>query len=234
MEDTTAAETTIEVAETDSPPTALSAAAEARRAARASALQAATQAAADFDGSIDDPDTNIVAVSAMRDALTTVIEAFGPRGRESKGPRVQLEKAGFEEVGAYFASTGLTRKELASAAGVSTSVIATVQNEKGDRWSTATFEAKRALIDQWMVDHADEIQTRQDADAAVEAAKAAKASAKVARQTAALTKNAQSAQAPMPARTGKTAKAAAKPGRPSPARRAANKKGQTATVAVQA
>lgn len=143
---------------TPAAPSALSQAAAERREAKAAALTAGAAAIADLDSKAEDDVDGITAASYQAiDSLREIVTVFGPRARESKGPRVQLEKAGFEEVGSYFLSTGLTRKELASAAKVSTSVIATVQNEKGDRWSTVTFEAKRALILSWMTAHAAEI-----------------------------------------------------------------------------
>jgi hypothetical protein len=51
------------------------------------------------------------------------------------------------EVRAYFASTGLSRRELGEIVGTGVGVIATVQNPNGDRWSTERFERARALID---------------------------------------------------------------------------------------
>ena len=51
------------------------------------------------------------------------------------------------EVRAYFASTGLSRRELGDIVGTGVGVIATVQNPNGDRWSTERFERARALID---------------------------------------------------------------------------------------
>lgn len=151
-----------------------------RKALRASAMEAANTALAAGDPAD---------VSA---ALSQMVAAYSPATKASGGPRVVLDKADPAEVAAYFASTGLPRKEIATAAGVSTSVIATVQNEKGDRWSTVTFEAKRTLIDQYMVDHADEIAARAATAAAEAAAKQAaidlKAANKVARAQAATTK----------------------------------------------
>lgn len=61
--------------------------------------------------------------------------------------RATVAKADPTEVAAYFAATGLTRKQIAGAVGVSVSVIATVQNPKGDRWSQSRFEAAKVLID---------------------------------------------------------------------------------------
>lgn len=62
-------------------------------------------------------------------------------------PRATVTKADPAEVKSYFDSTGLTRKQLAAAVGVSTSVIATVQNPNGDRWSQVRYEAAKVLID---------------------------------------------------------------------------------------
>src|SRR4051812_6424889 len=60
--------------------------------------------------------------------------------------RATLLKADPGEVKAYFDSTGLTRKQFADAVGVTVSVIATVQNQNGDRWSQVRFEAAKILI----------------------------------------------------------------------------------------
>lgn len=71
----------------------------------------------------------------------------GRIGSGSAGiPRDTVEKADPDEVRAYFDSTGLTRAEIAAAVGVTTSVISTVQNPKGDRWSQARFERAKPLI----------------------------------------------------------------------------------------
>jgi hypothetical protein len=117
------------------------------------------------------------------DALNRLVLAVTPQ-KKSTGPRVKLEPADPADVAAYFESTGLTRKQIAAAAGVSTSVISTVQNPKGDRWSTETFAKKQALIDAYIVDHADEIEAARQADAAAAAAKAAKVAAKAAKKAA--------------------------------------------------
>lgn len=61
--------------------------------------------------------------------------------------RVTAVKAEPDAVKAYFDSTGLTRKQIADAVGVTVSVIATVQNPNGDRWSLVRFEAAKILID---------------------------------------------------------------------------------------
>lgn len=63
------------------------------------------------------------------------------------GPRQLKPKADPLEVRAYFASTGLSRRELGEIVGTGVGVIATVQNPNGDRWSTERFERARALID---------------------------------------------------------------------------------------
>lgn len=173
----------------------------------------------------EDVDTTFLLQSEGLDALHEVVTAFGKRAKAPGAGRVTLEKADPADVAAFFASTGLTRKELAAAAKVSTSVIATVQNEKGDRWSTQTFEAKRALIEQWTKDHAAEIKARQDAEAAEQAAKVQAAANKAAKAAA---KTSQPAAA-----TAKAPQSTAKTGRPSVARRQANKK-QPAQVAATA
>jgi hypothetical protein len=58
-----------------------------------------------------------------------------------------MAKADPLEVRAYFASTGLSRRELGKIVGTGVGVIATVQNPNGDRWSVERFERARALID---------------------------------------------------------------------------------------
>lgn len=63
-------------------------------------------------------------------------------------PRATVQKADPAEVKAYFDSTGMTRKQLAAAVGVSTSVIATVQNPNGDRWSQVRYDAAKVLIEE--------------------------------------------------------------------------------------
>lgn len=68
----------------------------------------------------------------------------------SSGSRVLKPKADPLEVRAYFASTGLSRRELAGIVGTGVGVIATVQNPKGDRWSTERFKRARALIDAYL------------------------------------------------------------------------------------
>ena len=188
-----------------------------RAIAAVEALDAATSAQP------EDVDTTTLAQFESYDALREIVVAFGKKVHVAGAGRATLEKAAPADVAAYFTQTGLTRKELAAAAKVSTSVIATVQNEKGDRWSVVTFEAKRALIEQWMVDHEGEITARQDAEAAEQAAKVQAAAAKATKATA--------KAAPKPAKTPKAAatsapaaKSTAKTGRPSVARRQANQK----------
>jgi hypothetical protein len=66
-----------------------------------------------------------------------------------KGARVfagGIPKADPKVVAAFFASTGLTRKQIAEALGVSTSLVGTVQKETGDRWSLTRFEAAQPVI----------------------------------------------------------------------------------------
>jgi hypothetical protein len=77
--------------------------------------------------------------------------AFGaarrPQPARPAGPRQLKTKADPLEVRAYFASTGLSRRELGEIVGTGVGVIATVQNPNGDRWSTERFERARAQID---------------------------------------------------------------------------------------
>lgn len=61
--------------------------------------------------------------------------------------RDTTEKAEPAMVKAYFEKTGLSMAEIASAVGVTRSVISTVQLEKGDRWSLARFERAKVLIE---------------------------------------------------------------------------------------
>ena len=68
------------------------------------------------------------------------------------GPRQLMPKADPLEVRAYFASTGLSRRELGELVGTGVGVIATVQNPNGDRWSTERFERARALIDAYLAE----------------------------------------------------------------------------------
>lgn len=143
--------------------------------------------------------------------------------KAASAPRQVLEKADPIEVGKYFEQTGMTRKQLAAAVGVSTSVIATVQNPKGDRWSAKRFADAKPLIDKYAREHQAEIQAAKDADAASAKASAAKLAARSARQAARpVTK------LPAAKRQARTAKARKqkKAGRPSTARRADNRKPQ--------
>lgn len=192
-----------------------------RKAVRASAIEGLGQVRAAIASLGEDEHLD----SAMVDsAVESAIVAFSPKGRAPGAPRVTLAKASPADVASFFASTGLTRKELANAAAVSTSVIATVQNEKGDRWSVITFEAKRALILTWMTAHAAEIEARKANEAAEAVARQAAIDAKAARKAAASAPKVAKAKAPAAA-TKATAKAAAtKPGRPSAAARQANRK----------
>ncbi len=61
-----------------------------------------------------------------------------------------MPKADPLEVRAYFASTGLNRRELGEIIGTGVGVIATVQNPNGDRWSIERFERARALIEAYL------------------------------------------------------------------------------------
>jgi hypothetical protein len=67
--------------------------------------------------------------------------------RAVAAPKKGSDKADPTEVAAYFASTGLTRKELAAVLGVSTSLIGTVAKDSGDRWSAERFAKARVQID---------------------------------------------------------------------------------------
>lgn len=68
------------------------------------------------------------------------------------GLRRPKPKADPLEVRAYFASTGLSRRELGEIVGTGVGVIATVQNPNGDRWSTERFERARELIDAYLAE----------------------------------------------------------------------------------
>jgi hypothetical protein len=70
-----------------------------------------------------------------------------PQAIAGQGARAVKPKADPQEVRAYFASTGLSRRELGAIVGTGVGVIATVQNPNGDRWSVERFERARALID---------------------------------------------------------------------------------------
>lgn len=214
--------------ETTQVPAATVSVKEMRSAAIKRAIAAVEALDAAASAQPEDVDTTTLAQFEALDSLREIVVTFSKKTRAAGTARATLEKATPADVAAYFAQTGLTRKELAAAAKVSTSVIATVQNEKGDRWSVVTFEAKRLMIEQWMVDHADEIQTRHDAEAAEQAAKVQAAAAKATKAAA--------KAAPKPAKTvtkaAAAAKSAAKPGRPSVARRQANHK--SAPVAATA
>ena len=97
--------------------------------------------------------TAVVAVDPMIAiaAATTLLEAAGYVVRKrTVVQRTLMAKAEPVEVAAYFESTGLTRKELADAVGVCVSVIATVGNPNGDRWSATRFAAARILIDAYV------------------------------------------------------------------------------------
>lgn len=73
--------------------------------------------------------------------------ARSPVPPAAAGPRQLKPKADPLEVRAYFASTGLSRRELGEIVGTGVGVIATVQNPNGDRWSIERFEGARALIE---------------------------------------------------------------------------------------
>ena len=82
---------------------------------------------------------------------TAVLEANGYVVRKrTVVQRALMEKADPDQVKAYFESTGLNRKEIADAVGVTVSVIATVQNPNGDRWSALRYGAAKILIDAYV------------------------------------------------------------------------------------
>jgi hypothetical protein len=98
-------------------------------------------------------DPRIAALAEWRDAnpnspteVLEVVDAAIARGSRAPRSASTVEKADPNGVKAYFESTGLNRKELAAIVGVSTSVIATVQNPNGDRWSAARFERAKVTI----------------------------------------------------------------------------------------
>lgn len=87
------------------------------------------------------------AIDADAHALrVSAIEAAVKRLGAKPSTRKPMPKADPLVVAKFFESTGLSRKELAAAVGVSTSVIATVQKLSGDRWSQARYEAAKPLI----------------------------------------------------------------------------------------
>ena len=101
-----------------------------------------------------EPDARVAALVVWRDAnpkapteVLAAVEAAIARGSRASRSGSTVEKADPGTVKAYFDSTGLNRKQLAAVVGVSTSVIATVQNPNGDRWSLARFERAKATID---------------------------------------------------------------------------------------
>jgi len=189
------------------PATAAAQAAAARKAERQVALEAAKVVIDGLDRSELHP---------VEEAFIALYEAFAPKAKPSAGPRERLEMMDPAEVKAYFDSTGLTRKQIAGAANVSASVIATVQNTNkredgsyvGDQWSVKTFEVKRALIDKYVEEHADEIAAAKAADLAAAQAKQAEADAKAARKAAREQAKAAAAAAPKPAPKAKAAPAA--------------------------
>lgn len=80
-------------------------------------------------------------------AAVAILEANGYLVRKrTQVERTLVAKADPLEVAAFFEASGLSRKELADACGVTVSVIATVQNPNGDRWSATLFEARKRLI----------------------------------------------------------------------------------------
>jgi hypothetical protein len=123
-----------------------------RAAARPTPVKPASRPAAKrgVKAAAPKPDARIAALLAWRKTATApaevleVVDAAIRRGTAT--PRTTVAKAGPSAVAAFFASTGLSRKQIADAVGVSTSVIGTVQKENGDRWSLARFEAAKPLI----------------------------------------------------------------------------------------
>lgn len=101
--------------------------------------------------------TTEVSLEAQISAATAFLQTQGFSVRKASAATRQLMvKAEPSEVKAYFdrfagekpeGGVVLTRKELADAVGVTVSVIATVQNENGDRWSAIRFAAAKRLIE---------------------------------------------------------------------------------------
>src|SRR5205823_172907 len=93
------------------------------------------------------PLATLIAWRGTAVAPEAVLEAVdGAIRRGLAAPRTIVPKADPAAVAAFFKSTGLSVKEIASAVGVSASVISTVTRENGDRWSVARFEAAKPLI----------------------------------------------------------------------------------------
>lgn len=97
------------------------------------------------------PDPRVAALTSWREAnpkapaeVLAVVDSAIARG--SKTPRETVQKADPLEVAAFFASTGLSVKQIAAAVGVSPSVIHTVRSVSGDRWSRTRYEAAKVLI----------------------------------------------------------------------------------------
>lgn len=129
-----------------------------------------------------------------------------------KAPRALMEKADPIEVGKYFDGTGLTRKQIAAAVGVSTSVIATVQNPKGDRWSADRFSKARVLIDKYAKAHAPEIAAAREHDRKKAQETAERVARRAAKKTGKSPAKASAKAAPVqlaPRRRGRPPKAAA-------------------------
>lgn len=124
------------------------AARKASRPAKPAAADIAMGPVVNRDGTPTDATIEILrgwraTAEAPAEVLATVDAAIK---RGVRAPRSVKVKAEPSEVAAFFASTGLSRKQIAAAVGVTTSVIATVQNENGDRWSAERFEAAKPLI----------------------------------------------------------------------------------------
>jgi len=95
----------------------------------------------------------LAAVTAA-DRIATAVASLEAAGyvvrKRTVVERAVVEKADSAVVAAYFSLTGLNRKEIADAVGVCVSVIATVQNPNGDRWSATRFAAAQILIDAYV------------------------------------------------------------------------------------
>ena len=118
----------------------------ARAGARPTAAKADTRATATM------PDARVAALTAWRksaDAPAVVLEAVDAaikRGTATK--RETMPKADPMAVKKFFETLRMTRKEIAGALGISTSVVAVVQNPSptADRWSKARFDRARPVL----------------------------------------------------------------------------------------
>jgi hypothetical protein len=125
-----------------------------QRAERATEPKAAKLPARPARPTASAPDARLVALVAWRDVnakaipaeVLEVVDVAIARGSRMPRSASAVEKADPNVVKAYFESTGLNRKELAAVLSISSSVIATVQNPNGDRWSAARFERAKTTI----------------------------------------------------------------------------------------